>query len=84
MTLDLVLDIGSFALKEVRTEPEGLSPRGPQEGLPVLPGPVGGALTLYIGLRLMTEITSVPLLPWSSLCPKTVVPLSPAPQGSPV
>lgn len=71
MTLDLVLDIGSFALKEVRTEPEWLSPKGPQEALPVLPGPVGGALTLYRVLRLMTDIASVPLLPWSSLCTKT-------------
>lgn len=87
MTLDLVLDIGSSALNEIRKEPKWLSPKGPQEGVPVIARNCWRCLhtRLHRVLHIMTEIAQMlcffnqcPLMPQSSLCPRLVVLLSPA------
>lgn len=88
MTLDLVLDMGTSA--QIRTESDGsCSPKGPQEVLPVLAGPVGGTLTpdctessaaWQTAHETLCLLSRHPLAPQSTLCTKSVVPLSPVPR----
>lgn len=88
MTLDLVLDIGSSALNEVRVEPRWLSPKGPQEGVPVIARTCWRCLhtRLHRVLHVMTDCPDVVFLqPVPSAAPvqplsETVVLLSPAHQ----
>lgn len=84
MTLDLVLDIGSSALNEVRIEPNGSLPRDLRKGclcsqeLLEVPAHQTAESSRQTVPRLCVSSASVVLPPQSSLCPRLVVPLSPA------